>query len=255
MATYNKTKLTKLLYSIKPGAVVLASWLEGIGISRDLQKHYRNSGWLESMGRGAFKRPGETVEWQGGLYALQYQAKLNVHVGALTALSLQGFSHYFRLSEEKIFLFTSRKIRLPLWFLNYNWGNSISQQQTTFLPIGLGIVEHEEKNFSIQISSPERAMFECLYLTPDTLDLIECFHLMEGLANLRPKLVQELLHECSSIKVKRLFLYLSEKANHGWLQFIDISLVDIGNGNRRITQGGTYISKYQITIPKELAVL
>jgi len=255
VATYNETKLTKLLSSIKLGTVVLASWLEGIGISRDLQKHYRNSGWLESMGRGAFKRPGETVEWQGGLYAIQYQAKLDVHAGALTALSLQGLSHYFRLSEEKIFLFTSRKTRLPLWFLNYNWGSQISQQETNFLPMGLGVVEHEEKNFSIQISSAERAMFECLYLAPDTIDLIECFHLMEGLVNLRPKLVQELLQECTSIKVKRLFLYLSEKANHNWLQFIDISSVDIGNGNRRITEGGAYVSKYQITIPNELAVL
>lgn len=249
MTTYNEKKITRLLSSIKPETVVLASWLEGIGISRDLQKHYRNSGWLESVGRGAFKRPGETVGWQGGLYALQYQTKLDVHVGALTALTLQGFSHYFRLDEEKIFLFASRKKGLPKWFLNHDWSNQISQQQTAFLPMGLGIVEHEEKNFSIQISSPERAMFECLYLAPDTFDLIECFHLMEGLANLRPKLVQELLQECGSIKVKRLFLYLSEKANHSWLQFIDISSVDIGNGNRRITEGGTYIAKYQITIP------
>lgn len=78
---------------------------------------------------------------------------------------------------------------------------------------------------------------------------------MEGLANLRPKLVQELLQKCTSIKVKRLFLYLSEKANHSWVQFIDVSSVDIGNGNRRITEGGAYVSKYQITKPNELALL
>jgi hypothetical protein len=78
---------------------------------------------------------------------------------------------------------------------------------------------------------------------------------MEGLANLRPKLVQELLQKCTSIKVKRLFLYLSEKANHSWLRFIDRSLVDIGTGNRRVTEGGVYIPKYQITIPNELAAL
>ena len=245
----------KLINNIKPGTVALASWLEEIGISRDLQRHYRNSGWLDSLGRGAFMRPGENVEWQGGLYALQDQAKLNVHAGAITSLTLLGFNHYFRLNEEKIFLFTNRKINLPKWFINYNWGNPISQHHTTFLPIGLGIVKHEVKNFSIQISSPERAMFECLYLAPRTFDLIECFHLMEGLVNLRPKLVQELLQECSSIKVKRLFLYLSEKANHSWVQFIDTSLVDIGNGNRRISEGGTYISKYLITIPNELALL
>ena len=255
VASYNETKITKLLNSIKHETVLLASWLEGIGISRDLQKHYRNSGWLETMGRGATKRPGEIVNWQGGLYALQYQAKLNVHAGAVTALSLQGFSHYFRLGEEKIFIFTSRKMGLPKWFLTYKWGYQISQQITNFLPMDIGLVEHEEKNFTIKISSPERAMFECLYLVPNSFDLIECFHLMEGLANLRPKLIQELLQKCSSIKVKRLFFYLSEKANHSWFQFIDIPSVDIGSGNRRIAEGGTYIAKYQITIPNELAVL
>lgn len=255
MTTYNETKLRILLNNTKPETVVLASWLEELGISRDLQKHYRNSGWLEAIGRGAFKRPGENVQWQGALYALQYQAMLKVHVGAIMALSMHGLSHYFRLNEEKIFLFSPRKTNLPKWFLKYDWGNPISQHQTTFLPIGLGIVEYEEKNFRIQVSSPERAMLESLYLAPNTLDLVECFYIMDGLVNLQPKLVQELLQNCNSIQVKRLFLYLAEKANINWLQFIDRSVVDLGNGNRRITAGGAYISKYQISIPKELAEL
>ncbi len=255
MTTYNETKLMTLLNSIKPGTIVLASWLEKIGISRNLQKHYIKSGWLESVGRGAFKRPGDHIQWQGGLYSIQHQSNVNVHAGALTALALRGLNHYFRLEEENIFLFTSRKIGLPKWFLNHNWENQIRQNQTTFLPTSLGIEEHEEKNFSIQISSPERAMLECLYLAPDTLDLVECFHLMEGLVNLRPQLVQQLLQQCNSIKVKRLFLYLSEKTNHSWLQFVDPHLIDIGNGNRSLSKGGTYVSKYQITIPNELAVL
>jgi len=255
MTTHNETKLRRLLSSVKPETAVLASWLEELGISRDLQKHYRNSGWLETIDRGAFKRPGENVQWQGALYALQYQANLNVHVGAISALSMQGFSHYFRLSEEKLFLFSPRKTNLPRWFLRQDWGSPISHYQTTFLPIGLGIVEHEEKNFHIQISSPERALFESLYLAPDTIDLVECFHIMEALVNLQPKLVQELLQKCKSIQVKRLFLYLAEKAKHNWFQFIDLSSVDLGSGSRRITAGGVYVSKYQITIPKELAEL
>ena len=255
MTTHNETKLKKLLTSIKPETVILASWLEKLGISRDLQKHYRNSGWLETIDRGAFKRPGENVQWQGALYALQYQTKLNVHVGAITALSMQGFSHYFRLSEEKLFLFSPRKTNLPTWFLRQDWGNPISHHQSTFLPTGLGIVEHEEKNFQIQISSSERALFESLYLAPNIIDLVECFHIMEALVNLQPKLVQELLQKCKSIQVKRLFLYLAEKAKHDWFQFVDLSSVDLGSGSRRITSGGVHVSKYQISIPKELAEL
>ena len=255
MTTHKETYLTKLLNSTKPGTVVLASLLNEIGISRNLQKHYRNSVWLEPIGRGAFKRPGDKIEWQGALYAMQYQSKLNVHAGAITALSLQGFSHYFRNSDEKIFLFAPRKTKLPKWFTDYSWNNPIHFKQTDFLPSRDGIIEHEEKNFPIRISSPERAILECLYLTPTDFDLTECFHIMESLVNLRPKLVQVLLQNCNSIKVKRLFLYLSEKANHDWVKFLDPSIIDVGKGNRSIAGGGVYIPKYQITIPNELAIL
>ena len=114
MTTENEQKIKKLLTQHKPGTVCLAAWLESLGISHDLQKHYRKGGWLQSLGTGAFKRPGDNIQWQGGLYALQYQASLALHVGALTALSLQGLAHYFRLSQkEKVFLFSPTKTTLP----------------------------------------------------------------------------------------------------------------------------------------------
>ena len=94
-----------------------------------------------------------------------------------------------------------------------------------------------------------------MYLSPKNLDLIECYHLMENLVNLKPKLLQELLENCDSFKVNRLFLYLADKAQHQWLSFIDTSKIKLGNGNRRITANGTYVAKYQITVPKELAEL
>ncbi|NOX86109.1 MAG: hypothetical protein GXO86_09120 [Chlorobi bacterium] len=255
MATQNEAKLKTLLNNMKPGTVILASWLKKLGISGDLQKHYRKSGWLESIGRGAFKKPGEKIKWEGALYALQYQAKLNIHAGAITALSMQGLSHYFRLGTENVFLFAPRKINLPKWFLNNKWENPIRFYQTDFLPANLGLADYEEKNFTIKISSPERAILECLYLSPKVFDLVECYHLTEGLVNLKPKLVQQLLQQSKSVKTKRLFLFFSEKANHEWLRFIDLSSIDFGSGNRRITEKGVYLSKYQLSVPKELTEL
>ncbi len=61
MTTNNEEKLKKLLEAHLPGTVCVASWLEQRNISRYLQKHYRKSGWLESAGTGAFKRPGDPV--------------------------------------------------------------------------------------------------------------------------------------------------------------------------------------------------
>jgi hypothetical protein len=76
---------------------------------------------------------------------------------------------------------------------------------------------------------------------------------MEGLANLRPNLVQELLEQCTSIKVKRLFLYMASKAQHQWLTFVDQKKINIGIGDRSIVKGGLYNSEFHISIPKELA--
>ncbi len=84
---------------------------------------------------------------------------------------------------------------------------------------------------------------------------MECFQLMEGLANLRPKLVQQLLAACTLVKAKRLFLYLAEKANHQWLRYVDRSALDLGSGSRSLAQGGTYVSKYQLVVPESLATL
>jgi hypothetical protein len=253
MATQKEQKIKKLLDRHKPGTVSLASWFEGLGISRDLQKHYRRSGWLESVGKGAFKRSGDEVRWQGALHTLQTQAALPVHAGATTALNLQGLAHYFRLGAETIFLFSPPKTPLPAWFRDHDWNVAIQHIQSSILPETVGLTDHEDKTFSIRIAAPERAILECLHLAPDELDLMECFQVMEGLTNLRPQLVQELLQKCSSIKAKRLFLYMAERAHHQWFRLVDTSKLDLGTGERSLAKGGVYVPKYQLVIPNSLA--
>lgn len=66
---------------------------------------------------------------------------------------------------------------------------------------------------------------------------------------------QTLLSQCKSVKVKRLFLYMAEKSNHQWFQFLKTDEINIGTGNRMVTEKGVYISKYLISIPTELAEL
>jgi hypothetical protein len=252
MTTNSDKKLMSLLENHVPESVVLASWLQKNGISRELQKYYLKSGWLESVGHGAFKRPHENVRWTGAAYSLQVQAQLLVHAGALTALSFHGLTHYVRLGNETIFLFSPLYLKLPKWFLEREWGSPIKHVKTQFLPQNLGLSEYSEGKIKLHISSPERAILECLYLAPNHLDLIECYQVMEGLTNLRPKQLQELLMNCNSIKVKRLFLYMAAKANHQWWPFIDQSKIELGKGDRAISKGGVYKNQYRISIPKDL---
>lgn len=46
---------------------------------------------------------------------------------------------------------------------------------------------------------------------------------------------------------------MAEKAGHSWFKGIDVSTINLGSGQRVLANGGKYISKYNITIPHELA--
>ena len=250
MSTQKKTKINHLLSTIPHGVVMLSSWLVQQGYTLDLQKRYKKSGWLESLGTGAMIRSGDSVNYLGGIYALQIQAGSSVHVGGRTALSLQKQGHYIEMSVGRIVLFGGNQENLPKWFKNY-WKQRIDYYTTSFLPVDMELKNFEEKSFSIKVSSPARAIMECLFLVPKYQEFFECYELMENLNNLHPKSVQTLLESNSSIKVKRLFLYLAEKFNHQWLKCLDLTKIDLGSGKRSLVKNGVYISKYKITVPRE----
>lgn len=252
MSTEVGSKINKLLNSQPSGIVLLSSWLADQGYSYDLQQRYKKSNWLHSIGIGALIRTNDKVKYEGAIYALQQQGSLSIHPGGRTALSLLGKAHYLESKTSKVMLFGGAKERLPSWFKKHNWGVNVEYYETTFLPKDVGLTEIEVKNFSIKISGAARAIMECLYLAPQKQNLIECYELMEGLNNLSPKQVQMLLENCQSVKVKRLFLYMAEKAKHGWVEHLDKTKIDLGKGKRSIVRNGAFVDQYGITVPKEM---
>lgn len=252
MSTGVSSKINQLLNSQPSGIVMLSSWLTTQGYSHDLQQRYKKSNWLKSIGVGALIRTNDQVGYEGAIYALQKQSHLTIHPGGRTALSLLGKAHYLELSANKITLMGTVGEKLPTWFKKYPWGVKVDYFETSFLPSDIGLTEVELKNFSIKVSGAARAMMECLYLAPQKQELMECFELMEGLNNLPPNQVQTLLENCKSVKVKRLFLYLAENADHSWFKHLDVKKVDLGKGKRSIVKNGVFIDKYGITVPKEI---
>lgn len=252
MSTTKVSKLNRLLGMQPLGVVLCSAWLAEQGYSLDLQKRYKRSKWFDSIGTGAMIRHSDQVDYLGGIYALQTQLGLAVHPAGKTALSLQGKAHYLELSSKTVQLFGGKEDNLPLWFKKRDWGVSVSCKLTSFLPSDLGLIEKQHKGFQIKISSAARAVMECLYLAPKYQPLLEVYELMEGLSNLRPTKVQLLLESCTSVKVKRLFLYLADRVGHEWLGYVNLDKVDLGAGKRAIVHDGVYISKYQITVPREL---
>jgi len=253
MSINKHSKINHLLTAYPVGIVLQSSWLSQQGYSSALQQRYRNSNWLQPIGKGAMAIAADKIEYEGAVYALQQQSNLSIHPGGITALSYLGKAHYLQLSIKNVHLFAGANERLPKWVSAYNWGLDINYHASDFLPPSLGLEPYELKNFSINISGAIRAIMECLYLAPAQQDLLECLQLMEALNNIRPNQAQALLQQCQSIKVKRLFLFMAEKVGHSWFKHLHLDKIDLGIGKRSIVKNGVYDGKYQITIPKELA--
>ncbi len=246
------SKINQLLKAWPSGTVATSRWLKEQGISQQLANKYESTSWLSRIGQGAFIRDGEKVEWLGGLYALQNQLQLPIHAGGKTALQQLGFAHFLPLGKSKVWLFANPGTKLPSWFKFYPWGHKIDYfTPNLFSKMELGLTQKEMSNFLIRLSSPERAILEVLYLVPHTQSFEEANLLMEGLTSLRPALVQQLLENCNSIKVKRLFMLLAEKANYPWLKKLSPERVNFGTGKRSLVKKGVLNKKYQITIPKD----
>jgi len=243
------------LQKLPKSVVATSQWLNKEGLDkRSAYKYEKESHWLESLGIGAYKRYGDSVTWQGALHAIQNQLGLDIHVGAKTALELQGKAHNIGFGADKTFLFTSTKAGLPKWFQAQKWQTNIELSKTQFLESDTALKKLDMGNFKLQISSPERAILEALYLVPKKQDFQECYYLMEGLMDMRPKVLQSLLEECKSVKVKRLFLFMADKAKLPALKKLDIGRIDLGAGKRVIVPDGKFDPVYKITYPKEFQV-
>lgn len=252
MGSQGGRKINKLLMNWPAGTVTTRVRFNKLGIYRQLAAKYVRHGWIERFGTGAFIRSGDSVNWPGGLYALQAELEMTVHVGARTALELQGRSHFVPLGKhKKIVLISDQAERLPKWFRNHPWEANVehhclslferlAEGATTSLDFG---------GFEVVMSSAERAIMEQIRLAGTNDDIKQVYQLMEGLGTLRPKVTQELLERCRSTKVKRLFLWTAETVGHAWFGRLDSSRIDLGKGKRQIYHGGRLNQKYQITVP------
>ncbi|MCF8707156.1 type IV toxin-antitoxin system AbiEi family antitoxin [Rhizorhapis sp. SPR117] len=226
--------------------------LKALGLTAQDLQNYKSSQWLVSLGRGAFKRPMETVTWQGALYSVQSQLKLPVHVGALTAIEMTGNSHYVRFGESRAYLFSPLHVVLPAWF-QAHWGGEVRHMQTKLLPDDIGLTEHRTpEGYPLTAATSERAILELLHLAPREFDLVEACQIVEGMTSLRPKLMQSLLEACTSVKVRRLFLYLAERADLPVMRHVKVDQIDLGSGDRSLAKMGRYVPKYRLLLPREL---
>jgi len=245
-------KLASLITSWKRGTVVTSDSLVQQGYYQQLLSTYEQSEWLERLGSGAYVLRGDNVDWKGALYALQTQLGMTVHVGGRTALELMGLAHFIPLGRRKrVLLISDKAEQLPTWFRKHPWEASVVHHCLSLFERvpDKATAKLDCGRFEVVISSAERAVMEQMRLARTNDDVEQAYHLMEGLSTLRPNVVQELLVNCRSVKVKRLFLWSAETVGHAWFGRLASLQVDLGKGKRQLYKGGLLDSKYQITVP------
>ena len=266
MTQQRQERLKPLLDDLPPGYVADAAWLTARGIDRKSILQYEQRGWLEKLARGVYRRPdtyrdvSAAGDWRRLVLSLQRVMGYEVHVGGRTALSLHGFEHYLRLGAEapRVYLYGD----VPSWLARLPNADRFETRTLSLFggsKTGVDGIGDKKQSSPLQrrlndliVSTPERAILEMLNELPAN----ESFHnvdaIFEGLANLRPRLLESLLKECRSVKVKRLFFVFADQHDHAWRQYLNPDDYDLGSGPRALVEGGRLHPRYDITVPPEL---
>lgn len=262
MSAHKPDKLKSTLEAVPPGFMVDSGWLDRHEISRFLARKYVDRGWLERVTRGVFSRPtagtgkNETLDWKTCLLSIQHLMNYQVHIGGMTALALQGYSHYLPLGgNAPVWVYGDD---IPNWLARLPLNAPLETRHTPlFLDPTIGLAKNESDttvlpwDWQLKMSSPERAVLEVM----DELPEHESFHnldmVFESLTTLRPRTLSALLHSCRKIKVTRLFFVFADRHNHPWRKRLDPQDFNLGSGDRALVKGGRIHQRYRIMVPEE----
>lgn len=245
------SKLNQLLQYCKPGGLLFSAWLKENGYSDQLMQQYRKSGWFTMLTKGAMYRTGDKLSSFAAIHSYNTQMNKRFYVAAHSALELFGFNHYVPMGKPLLMIGRTEQEKAPKWMINTDFEYEIKLFSTgafkkpQLMNFNIGDIE-------MLTSVPEQAFFECLLLATSQYNYMDLFYIMEQLTTLRAEVVQQLLENTTNIKIKRLFLYMAQKAGHDWFDRLDRTKIDLGTGKQSLVENGVYLSQYLITIPKEL---
>lgn len=244
------SKINHLLSCGVYGGLFFSEWLSKMGYSAQLTKRYKDSGWLESLANGVLFRRNEKLSALAAIHSYTTQTGKSIRIGAHSALELHGFSHYVPMGKPKLMV-SFDPLKPKEWTKSDKFDMSIETFST-------GIFSNpttqllKKDNLELVVSTPELAFLECLHLVPSHYNYMDLYYVMEQLTSLDPIGVQNALENTSSQKVKRMFLYMAEKAGHYWFNLLNKDALGITKSKLQLVKNGTYVSKYKITVPKEL---
>ena len=176
-----------------------------------------------------------------------------MHLGGKTALELLGSAHFVPQNNTVTYIYTHGPMPeryLPSWFNTFFAQHLIHYVRAKLFVTDLGLAEHRSATFTIKIASTERALFELLSLVPGVITYQYAYLIMQGQMFLRDDLVQELLEQCSSQLLKRLFLHLAKKCALPVVERLQFNKINLGQGKRTLGKNAiVYDPEFKIMVP------
>jgi len=272
MAKQNGSKLNQLSRELPEGLLVDAARLSKHGYSTSLRSQYADAGWLQQPARRVYRRSRGELTWQQVVVSLQSLLNYPLVVGGHTALELLGLAHYLSPNTKDVNLYGTKappswlpELKVDVHFHYHNERRLFVKASTNGRSPAHDKAPPSERvvtinvgwndEWPLKLSTPERAILEMLDELPAHESFDHVDKIMEGLVNLSPRRLQELLVDCKSVKVKRLFFYFADRHSHAWLKHLNKKAIDLGKGKRMLVRGGKLDHRYQITVPDNLNAL
>ena len=238
MSLEYQSKLNQLLVLGKKNGLFFSDWLRKNGYSDQLIRKYRQSGWLATLDKGVMYRTGDSLSSFAALSCYNEQLNKNVRVAAHSALEIFGFNHYVPMGKPFLMV-AYHNSNIPKWMTSDSFDKNFKPFSTKMIDV--------PQTSTVQIDG-----VDVLVSSPEQYNYMDLYYVMEQLTSLRADVVQTLLENINNQRVKRVFLYMAEKAGHYWFDMLNIDKINLGTSKQQLVENGIYIKKYRITIPKEL---
>ncbi len=246
-------KIHRVLSKWVPGDVHSLKWFKQFGVTQSEVFNYWKKGVFTKIASGIYALPDEPLRWESAVDILQKELGLEVHVGGVNALELQGFAQYPMMGKRPpMRLIFTKKTNIPKWLNHSGWNVEFVTSTSKLIKGDQSLQGFKAEQKEIKISSIEQAILEYIFHSRIGSSFEEVINHLEFLQSARSAEFQKLLEKCSSVKVKRVFLYVSEKIKMPFFKHLDLSRIDLGSGTRTIIKGGEVNKKYNITVEKSI---
>lgn len=189
MSVLYGTKINQLLANTAPTGLLFADCLKKKGYSVQLQKKYRDSGWLTAICKGVMCRTGARLNAYDAIASYNKQMGGTLRVAAMSALEYTGFNHYVPMGKP-VLMVAAPTFKTPLWMQSDVYDATFRVFHTNAFSY-TETIERVTGSGTLYVSSPEQAFLESLILAPKSYSYMDLYYVMEQLTTLHSDFVRQ----------------------------------------------------------------